>query len=526
MQDVPGYMEAIAREDYEEAYRINRRDNVLPGILGRICHRPCEPACRHGRAGLGESVQICFLKRSAADFGLHPVEPTITSNGKSVCIVGSGPAGLTAANDLALRGCAVTLLEQFDKPGGMLRHSIPAFRLPVDVVKKDIQSIIDLGVTVHTNVRIESREQVEDLQVTHDAVIFATGCMVPSRLELAGQLDIEGFYWGLDFMMQSAQGELDIHPKNAVIIGGSYVAVDCARTCFRSGADQVTMAYRRTRDYLRAGAMELEALDEEGVTLEFMTSPVEILSEGGKVTGVKMIRNEIDADGLAQPVSGSEFTITADMVILAIGQEGERYDLEHPATGTPSWLYHAGDFKHGAGTVVEACADGRAVAREVHQDLTGVQVDDGIEIEEVDLESMPRAVAYDGRAAAEMPTLPVKKRRPGESEVELGYSREQATAEAHRCYLCQYRFQIDESHCMFCGLCIEFAPVGCISLLKDPAPSPDGPEGGEPWRHLETAAGIVIDQDACIRCGECAKVCPTGCISVSKWQGHRDPTST
>ena len=164
MTDIPGYIQAIMNGDYETAYRINRMDNVLPGVLGRVCSRPCEPVCRHGRDGLGDPVSICFLKRSAADFGMQPVKPEIKPNNKTVCIIGAGPAGLTAANDLALRGCRVTVLEQADQPGGMLRYGIPQFRLPYDVVAADVKSITDLGVTIKTKVRIADESEIEKLK--------------------------------------------------------------------------------------------------------------------------------------------------------------------------------------------------------------------------------------------------------------------------------------------------------------------------------------------------------------------------
>ncbi len=148
MTDVPGYIEAILNADFETAYRINRLDNIFPGVLGRVCHRPCESACRHGREGLGEPVQICFLKRSASDFGMKPVDLDIDANGKSVCIIGAGPSGLTAANDLAILGYQVTVFEQYEEAGGMMRYGIPEFRLPYDIVRRDVKSITDLGVEI------------------------------------------------------------------------------------------------------------------------------------------------------------------------------------------------------------------------------------------------------------------------------------------------------------------------------------------------------------------------------------------
>jgi len=520
--DIPGYIEAIIHEDYEEAYRINRLDNVFPGVLGRVCHRPCEPVCRHGREGLGDPVQICFLKRSASDFGTKPVDLEITLNGKSICIIGAGPAGLTAANDLAILGYSVTVLEQYEEAGGMLRYGIPQFRLPYDIVREDIKSITDLGVNIKTSTRIDSWDELDKLKKDYDAVIISGGCMLPTKFNLPGN-DADGVYWGLDYMIQANREELELKPKNVVVIGGGFTAVDCARTSYRIGAENTTIAYRRTREYLQfSGEEELEHLQEEGVVMHLQVSPVSIIEKDGKVTGIELIRNEIGAKGKMTPIKGSEYVIEADTVILAIGQSAEDLDgVDEKDSSMPDPtgnLFLAGDFRNGSGTVIEACADGRKVGQQVHEMLADVKFQEIVEISEVKIKDMPRKREHDFVLPEKMPTIPVSQ-RDRTAEVETGLVNEQAVTEAHRCYLCHYNFQIDLDRCIYCMKCIDVMPVDdCIKLAKDITVTEDGNLIYEATKKWDEVEAITIDNDECIRCGNCVKACPVDCISISKYQ--------
>ena len=520
MTDVPGYIEAILNADFETAYRINRLDNIFPGVLGRVCHRPCESACRHGREGLGEPVQICFLKRSASDFGMKPVDLDIDANGKSVCIIGAGPSGLTAANDLAILGYQVTVFEQYEEAGGMMRYGIPEFRLPYDIVRRDVKSITDLGVEIRTNTRIDSWEALDKVKKEYDAVIVSGGCMLPTRLDLPG-LESDGVYWGLDFMMRSNRETLGIHPKNVVVIGGGFTALDCARTSYRIGAASTTIAYRRTREYMSfSGEAELEHLHEEGIRLELQVSPLRIIAEDGKVVGIEMIRNQIGEKGRMTPIEGSEFMIPADCVILAIGQTAEELEgvpekkAELPISGEN--LFLAGDFRNGSGTVIEACADGRKVGRKVHEFLAETEFEEIVEITEVDINSLPRKREHDFLPQEAMPTIPVSERTK-RAEVETGFVNERAVVEAHRCYLCHYNFQIDLDRCIYCMKCIDVMPVDCIKLAKDIRVNSDGTLLYEATKQWDEVEAIAIDNNECIRCGNCLRACPVGCISVSKY---------
>ena len=518
--DIPGYIEAIIHKDYEEAYRINRLDNVFPGVLGRVCHRPCEPVCRHGREGLGEAVQICFLKRSASDFGAKDLNPIIKPNGRTICVIGAGPAGLTAANDLATLGYEVKVLEQYEEPGGMMRYGIPRFRLPVDIVDGDIESIADLGVEIRCNTRVDSWDELEKLKDEYDAVIVSGGCMLPTMFGLPGR-DAEGVFWGLDYMVQANREELAVKPREVVVIGGGFTALDCARTSYRIGAENTTIAYRRTREFMQfSGEEELEHLHEEGIDLELQVSPVEIVEEDGKVTGIKLIRNVIAQDGKMTVVDGSEFVIKADTVILAIGQKAEDLEgVEERDTGIPikaNNLFVAGDYRNGSGTVIEACADGRKVGREVHEMLEGVRFEEVVEISEVSLKDLPRTRQDDFIPPQRMPTIAVSERTQT-AEVETGLVDEHAVAEAHRCYLCHYNFQIDLDRCIYCMKCIDVMPVECIHLTKNISVSDEGELIYEKTRNWSEVEAIAIDNDECIRCGKCLDACPVDCISVSKY---------
>lgn len=519
--NVPGYIEAILHEDFQKAWEINRFDNVFPGVLGRVCNRPCEPACRHGREGLGDAVQICFLKRASSDFGAVDPALEITPNGKSALVIGAGPAGLTTANDLAILGYDVTVFEQFEEPGGMMRYGIPEFRLPREIVAEDIKSITDLGVKIETNRRVDSWAELESLSDQYDAVVISGGCMLPTTFGLPGQ-DADGVYWGLDYMMQANRHEMDFRPEKVVVIGGGFTALDCARTSYRLGSKETTIAYRRTREFMQfSGEEELEHLHEEGINLELQVSPLEVIVENGVTKGLKLIRNEIAADGKMTPVEGSEFVIEADCVILAIGQKAE--DLEGVESKEPEIpvksgnLFLAGDFRNGSGTVIEACADGRAIARKVHEKLESVEFTECVEITELTVADLPRTREHDFLPKEKMPTIPVAE-RTFPAEVETGLLREQAVTEAHRCYLCHFNFQIDLDRCIYCMKCIDVMPVDCIHLTKNVVVNEHGELEYDRTTNWSEVEAITIDNDECIRCGNCLKACPVKCISVSKYE--------
>ena len=517
MTDIPGYIQAIKDGDYKTAYRINRMENILPGVLGRVCDRPCEPACRHGWDGLGDPVSICFLKRAAADYGMRPVNPEIKSNGKKVCIIGAGPAGLAAANDLALKGYQVTILEQFDQPGGMLRYGIPQFRLPYDVVAEDVKSITDLGVTIKTNARVEDVSDIEKLKEDYDAVILAGGCAIPKHISISG-IDSKGVYWGLDFMIAANREELDIPLENVIVIGGGFTAVDCTRMSYRMGAKTITLACRRMKKDMYVGAHELEVMESEGIDTISLASAVTVLSnDEGAVTGVKFVHNSINEDRSITPIDGSEFVMEADTVIFAVGQEADEKVAETESVELKNNFFIAGDFRNGSSTVIEAVADGRKVASDVHILLSNIKgYEDTIHISEV--KDAGRKRDYDFIPVQPMDTTPMRDSKIENKEVETGYSKEKSVVEAKRCYLCHYNFQIDISRCIYCLACIDVMPVDCIKMAKDIEVFEDGNLNYIETKNWSEVEAITIDNDKCIRCGNCVRACPVDCISVSKYK--------
>ncbi|MFQ5685839.1 MAG: FAD-dependent oxidoreductase [Candidatus Scalindua sp.] len=516
MTDIPGYIQAIKDGDYKTAYRINRMENILPGVLGRVCDRPCEPACRHGWDGLGDPVSICFLKRAAADHGMEPIKTKIKSNGKKVCIIGAGPAGLTTGNDLALKGYQITILEQFDQPGGMLRYGIPQFRLPYDVVADDVKSITDLGVTIKTNVRVEDVKDIEKLRKDYDAVILAGGCANPKQINIPG-IDDKGIYWGLDFMIAANREELVLPLGKVVVVGGGFTAVDCARMSYRLGAEKITLAYRRTKDDMYVGVHELEVMEAEGIDTIFLTSPVSIVSNEGIVTGIKFIHNSINEGRSITPIDGSEFIMEADTFILAVGQEADVKIAETESIDLKNDFSIAGDFRNGSSTVIEAVADGRKVARKVHMRLSNIKgFHETIHISGV--KDTGRKRDYDFIPVQPMDTTPMRDRQNKNREVETGYSKEKSVIEAKRCYLCHYNFQIDIKRCIYCLACIDVMPVDCIKMAKDIEVTGEGNLHYVETKNWNEVEAITIDNDKCIRCGNCVRACPVDCISISKYK--------
>jgi formate dehydrogenase major subunit len=448
---------------------------------------------------------------------MGPVNTEIKSNGKKVCIIGAGPAGLTAANDLALKGYQVTILEQFDQPGGMLRYGIPQFRLPYDVVAKDVKSITDMGVTIKTNLRIKDVREIEKLRKVYDAVILAGGCANPKRINIPG-IDGKGVYWGLDFIIAANREELDIPLGNVIVIGGGFTAVDCTRMSFRLGAKTITLACRRMKKDMYVGAHEIEVMESEGIDTISLVSAVTVLANvEGVVTGVKFIHNSIDEDRSITPIAGSEFIMEGDTVIFAVGQEADEKVAESESVELKDNFSVAGDFRNGSSTVIEAVADGRNVASKAHMQLSNIKgFQDTIHISEV--KDTGRKRDYDFIPVQPMDTTPMCDRPIMNREVETGYSKEKSVIEAKRCYLCHYNFQIDIKRCIYCLACIDVMPVDCIKMAKDIEVTEDGNLNYVETKNWSEVEAITIDNDKCIRCGNCVRACPVDCISISKYK--------
>lgn len=548
----PQYIRAIAQGNCDQAFEINRGDNLFPAILGRICVHPCEEKCRRGIL-IDQPISICSLKRASADHKISSSQKTaiLTKRDKKVAIIGAGPSGLSAANDLARLGYAVTIYESFSVPGGMLNVGIPPYRLPREVVSQAIEEVKRLGVEIVTETPIGKELNLEMLRQNYDAVYIAGGAHKAEKLGIPGE-DLQGVIHGVTFMqMVNLKKDLKIGSRVAVA-GGGNTAMDAARSSFRLGAKEVFILYRRTREEMPVDERELEQVEEEGINVQFLTQPIQVLSKDGiKVSGVRCIRNRLgepEKDGRRRPIpiDGSEFDIDIDLLIPAVSQSPdisflpEEIGLEiskwdrlsvNPETFETNvhGIFAGGDFVTGPRDVIRVIADGRKAALSIHTYLSGEKFEkrpayftpvSEIKIDP-DLEKTPRQ---------KIDTIPIQERKSVDKEVELGFSKEVAVKEAVRCLQCHIFTIFDRTKCILCGGCVDICPKSCFRMARL-----DGIEGDEKlasWvksiyrvsledaERLNLATIIFKDESRCIQCGLCAKRCPTGAITMEEY--HRE----
>ena len=530
--NIPGYIRCINEKRYGRAYELNRGANILPGVLGRICSRPCESACRHGEPDNGVSVGICHLKRACADLKspMHRIiEGLYAPTGKTVAVVGSGPAGLAAAHDLAILGHQVVIYESEEKPGGMLMYGIPEFRLPRDLLMVEINNVLRLGVTLKTNQAVGRDITLEDLQRDYDAVVVATGCMAPRKLGVEGE-DLPQVYDGLAFMKAVNAGEKPFVGKKTMVIGAGFTAVDCGRSAVRLGAREVKLCIRKTIDHMRIDDTEKHEAEVEGLLMHSLVQPSRIIGESGKVIGLELVRTRLETIDeppykISVPIEGSEFSLPCDSVIAALGQTPDiphissalgRLDQEK-LTSEMDKVFVAGDFVTGSSDVISAVAGGRACALAIDQHLTGLKRKQKV----VRLEShasTDRPRSYDFIPRVDMNTIDMDERLKNyTNEVETGFKPDQADEESKRCYLCNLVYEIDPLRCIYCSACIDVAPKDCIKMVESIPKNPDGSYAPyEETSDWDRVVSITIDNHACIRCGQCHEVCPMDCIPVTK----------
>ncbi len=547
--DVSTYIGLISQARFDEAYLLNRKANVVPGVLGRTCARPCEPVCRRNKID-GKPIAICWLKRAASDhreYRHHAERPPLTKE-KKVAIVGAGSAGLACARDLREMGYPVTIYEQYPTGGGVMVNGIPVWRLPRDVTREECDEYMeDLGVEVKYNIRVGRDIQITDLLNQYDAVYLGAGCYISNPMtgpdnKIIPGADLKGVEDGIKLLEKTNYGQPAYIGKRVAVLGGGFTAMDCCRTSIRFGAEKVYVLYRRSQEEMGSDEYEVDEAMFEHVEFQYLVTQVAVLSNDGvHVSGLKLIRNKLgdpDASGRRRPVPipGSEFVLDVDTVIPAFGQysdtswiQAKELGLEVNRYGVPlvefdTWmtsrpgLFAGGDFTQGSRNLISAIGDGRDAAIAINRYLGGADMP-AETAEEVELPDYRRGMVdnYESIPFQLMPSLPLKERYSNTRETETGYTPEQAVQQARRCLQCQLNIMIDPSICILCSGCVDICPYDCISMegLSRVVKGDPMHAGTESWRG---GADMIIDEEKCIRCGLCIVRCPTDAISMVQFE--------
>ncbi|MGI9225919.1 MAG: FAD-dependent oxidoreductase [Woeseiaceae bacterium] len=556
--DVPLYIRLIAQGRFSDAYIENRNSNVFPGILGRVCDRPCEPACRRGRID-DKPVAICRLKRVASDHRDDVTDrlprPPKTNNGKKVALIGCGCASLTVANDLRPLGYEVTIFESLNTTGGLMRTNIPRFRLPPKVLDEEIRYIIDMGVDLRLNHPIESmRDLLESKE--YDAVFVGTGAPRGKNLEIPGRYDSDCIHIGIDWLESVAFEHIKKVGERVLIIGVGNTAMDCCRTSLRLGASDVKVMARKPRGFFKASEWELEDAEEENVEILVNHSPKEFVFDDGKLVGMtfELMEYEIDEDGrIDRGTVVGETTIPCDDVILAIGQDnafpwierdiGIEFDQwecqivdETTMMCSRQGVFFGGDSAFGPKNIIWAVAHGHEAAISIHKYCQGEDISDrmptGVNLvsQKMGMHEWSYSNDYDPAERRLMPHVELKERFKNiDVEVELGFTVEQTIQEVERCLNCDIQTVFAADLCIECDACIDICPVNCLTIavngneaelrerLSAPAINPD--QGLYVSAELpQTSRVMVKDEDICVHCGLCAERCPTGAWDMQKSQ--------
>lgn len=560
---VPEYIRLIAAGRYSDAYLVNWASNVFPGILGRTCDRPCEPACRRGRveeaqAERPEPVAICRLKRVAADFKGDDVvdrmpRPAAVKNGRRIACVGAGPASLTVARDLAPLGYQVTVFDADAKAGGMIRSQIPRFRLPEEVIDEETGHVLRLGVEFRGGTRIESMQQL--LDEGWDAVFVGSGAprgrdlSIPGRREAAAQIHI-----GIDWLASVSFGHTTRIGRRVIVLGGGNTAMDCCRTARRLGGEDVKVIVRSPFDEMKASPWEKEDAIHEGIPILDCRVPKAFLHEGGKLVGMSFekVRAQRDAAGRRQlvPTGEPDEVFDCDEVLVAVGQENafpwiERSaGIDFDAHGMPVLdattlqsslprVFFGGDAALGPKNIIWAVAQGHAAAISIDKFLHGEDVADRPP-PLLNLVSQKMGIhewSYDNQVAPDtrhkVPWTDVNKSlRNIKVEVELGFDAKTAWKEAQRCLNCDVQTVFSLNQCIECDACVDICPTDCISFTTNGDEAELRTRLRAPARHadqalyvsgtLKTGRVMVKDEDVCLHCGLCAERCPTGAWDMQK----------
>ena len=554
--DVPGYIRLIAQGRFSDAYMLNRQSNVFPGILGRVCDRPCEPACRRGRVE-DKPVAICRLKRVAADHRDDiterlPKQPA-TTNGKKIALIGAGCASLTVANDLAPLGYEVTIFEALESTGGLMRTNIPQFRLPPKILDEEIDYILDMGVDLKLGHRIDSLAELLD-NGGFDAVFVGTGAPRGKELTLPGRHDSDNVHIGIDWLESVAFEHTEQIGEKVLIIGVGNTAMDCCRTSLRLGAKDVKVMARKPRGFFKASDWELEDAEEENVEILVNHSPKSFVIEDGKLTGMVFEQMEYNIDENGRIDRGTvtgETVIPCDDVILAIGQEnafpwierdiGIEFDeWECPVVDEATMMcsrpgvFFGGDSAFGPKNIIWAVAHGHEAAISIHKYVSGESLDDRLPVgmnlssQKMGIHEWSYSNYYDPAERRMMPHVDLKERfKKLDIEVELGFTAEQTALEVERCLNCDIQTVFAAPLCIECDACVDVCPVDCLTIAENGTEEELRARLTAPAGNLEqdiyvsdalpqTQRVMVKDEDICVHCGLCAERCPTGAWDMQK----------
>jgi formate dehydrogenase beta subunit len=560
---VPEYIRLIAQGRFDDAYMVNWVSNVFPGILGRTCDRPCEPACRRGRveeqnSAKPEPVAICRLKRVASDFkgeGIRARIPRVPAkNGKKVACVGAGPASLAVARDLAAQGYAVTVFDGEAKAGGFIRTQIPRFRLPEEVIDEETGYILGLGVEFRSSQRIDSMKAL--LTQGFDAYFVGCGAprgrdlSLPGRQEAAPNIRI-----GIDWLASVSFGHVTRIGKRVIVLGGGNTAMDCCRSARRLGADDVKVVVRSGFDEMKASPWEKEDAQHEGIPIINFHVPKAFVHEGGRLVGMRfeVVQAVFGAHGKRSlvPTGAPEVEFACDDVLIAVGQENafpwiERDSgVDFDAAGLPvldavtfqstlPQVFFGGDAAFGPKNIITAVAHGHEAALSIDRFLHGEDVRQrppphvNLMSQKMGIHewSYGNAVSDDERfkvpwAAAEKALRSIKV------EVELGFDLATAFKEAERCLNCDVQTVFTAKQCIECDACVDICPMDCITFTANgdedelrtrlTAPATNTTQDLYVSGPLKTARVMVKDEDVCLHCGLCAERCPTGAWDMQKF---------
>ena len=553
--NVPEYIRLIAQERYTESYLLNRESNVFPGILGRTCDRPCEPACRRGRVD-GKPVAICRLKRVAADLrddirGSLPEIPK-QKNGKRVALIGAGPASLTVANDLMPLGYEVVIYEKHHRAGGLMRVNIPSFRLPAEVLDEETQIILDMGVDVRYGAEVTSMRAL--LGEGYDAVFVGSGAPKGKELEVPGRRDTDQIFIGIEWLASVHFGHIEKIGERVLIIGVGNTAMDCCRTSRRLGGTDIKVIARRSRPYFKASPWELEDAEEEGVQIVENHAPKRFVIEKGRLVGMELERLRwVEKDGRQKSEVIDTVTIPCDAVILAIGQEnafpwierdtGIGFDdagmpLVDKATfqSTRAGVFFGGDAAWGPENIIWAVEHGHQAAISIHNHCMGIPLGErpayGMTLvsSKVGMHAWSYSNDYSPAPRTKMTHAELTKRFAKLSvEVELGFTPEQTALEVERCLNCDIETHFTSNLCIECDACVDVCPVSCLTITTN------GPEPELRTRLMAPALNLsqeiyvseslpqtkrvmVKDEDVCLHCGLCAERCPTAAWDMRQFE--------